>query len=87
MILTLAEAKAHLRVDNDDEDSLIELMLESATDSVTDIATAWDGEGDAPARLKLAVLTRVAVMFDNRHSAEAGHGEDRLILPLRELDV
>lgn len=86
-IVTLEEAKLFLRVIENDEDDTIDIMIAAATEAVRDIAEEWDGEGEAPARLKMAVLTRVAVMFDNRASVEAGAGEDRLLLPLRKLDL
>lgn len=87
MLVTLSEAKAHLRVDSADDDTLIAMMIEAASDAVIDVATGWDGEGDVPARLKLAVLTRLAIMFDNRESAEAGKGELPMLTPLRTLEI
>lgn len=86
-LVTLSEAKQHLRVLSDNEDAMIALYITAASDAVADMASGWDGEGDVPPRLKLAVLNRVAIMFDNRDSADAGKGEDRLILPLRELEL
>lgn len=86
-IVTLMEAKAHLRILHDDDDAHIELLIASATETVLDMASGWDGEGEAPARLKLAVLARAANAFDDRGSVEAGKGEDRLVLPLRTLDL
>lgn len=86
-IVTLSEAKDHLRILHDDDDTNIELLIASATESVLDIASGWDGVGEVPARLKLAVLARVAHAFDDRGSVEAGRGEDRLVLPLRALDL
>jgi len=86
-LVTLAEAKLHLRVTHDDEDTAIAMMIAAASEAVLDVATGWDGEGDAPVRLKLAVLTRVAVMFDTRDSIEAGKGELPMLTPLRKLEV
>lgn len=86
-IVSLEEAKEHIRVRSHDEDALIALYISAASDAVRDLATGWDGEEPAPARLKLAVLTRVSVMFENRESVEAASGEDRLILPLRDLQL
>lgn len=86
-IVTLAETKLFLRLDHDDEDTIIATMIEAAADAVRDGAAGWDGEGETPARIKMAVLTRVAVMFDNRSSLEAGTGEDRLLQPLRTMDL
>ncbi len=86
-LVTLAEAKAHCRVDSEDEDDLFAIYIAAASEAVRDIATDWDGTGDVPARIKLAVLTRVAIMFDGRDMAEGAKGEDRLLLPLRKLEV
>lgn len=86
-LVTLAEAKLFCRVDADDEDATIALMIGAASDAVRDLATGWDGQGDAPDRIKLAVLTRVAIMFDNRDSIEAGKGELPMLTPLRVLEV
>lgn len=84
-LVTLSEAKSFLRVDSDSEDGTIELLITAASDAVTSLADDWDGEGDVPARLKLAVLSRVAIAFDNRESVRPGDGEDRLVSPFREL--
>ncbi|WP_163000327.1 head-tail connector protein [Sphingobium yanoikuyae] len=86
-IVTLAEAKLFIRVLDDDEDTTIETMIAAATDAVCDVAQAWDGTGEPPARLKLAILSRVAIMFDTRNSLEPGIGEDRLLLPLRTVEL
>lgn len=86
-LVTLAEAKSFLRVDGTDEDGTIGILITAASDAVTDIADEWDGTGDVPARLKLAVLTRVAVAFDQRDNLRPGNGEDRLLGPYRALGV
>lgn len=85
-LVDLDEAKAFLRVEGDDEDATIMLMIAAASDAVRDVASDWDGTGDTPARVKLAVLGRVASMFDARDNMDAAKGEDRLLLPLRSLD-
>jgi uncharacterized phage protein (predicted DNA packaging) len=86
-LVTLAEAKLFCRVDHDEEDTTIAMMIAAASDAVRDVATDWDGVGDPPARIKLAVLTRVAIMFDTRDSIEAGKGELPMLTPLRVLDI
>ena len=87
MLVSLCVAKAHLNIIHDDDDALIETYLRAASDAVRDVATDWDGEGDVPDRIKLAVLARVAVMFDNRSSLEPGKGELPLLTPLRTLEL
>lgn len=86
-IVTLDETKLFLRVDHDEEDTIIVTMIKAATEAVRDVAEGWDGVGLAPARLKMAVLTRVAIMFDDRASVAPGAGEDRLLLPLRAMEL
>ena len=87
-LVTLAEAKLFCRVDHDCEDLTFEILIAAASDAVCAIATDWDGTGEIPARLKLAALTRIAAAFDERESVvDAGKGEDRLLLPLRRLDI
>jgi uncharacterized phage protein (predicted DNA packaging) len=86
-LVTLEEAKLFLRLDSNDEDDTVELLIASASDAVRDVATDWDGEGDVPDRLKLAVLSRVQITFDNRGSVEAGTGELPMLTPLRTLEV
>jgi len=86
-IVTLAEAKQFLRVTHDGDDATIALMIAAASDAVAEYADAYVAIDEAPPRLKMAVLTRVAIMFDQRDSLEAGKGERALIQPLRVLDL
>jgi len=90
--VTLAEAKDYLRVDHEEEDAIIQGMIWAASDAVKDVASDvdWDEYNppfDVPYRLKLAVLTRVARMYDDRHSMEAGKGELPMLTPLRKLET
>lgn len=86
-LVTLAEAKAYLRVDSDAEDTTIALLIAAASEAVLSAADGWNGIGEVPDRLKLAVLARVAVAFERRDTVTAGEGEDRLVQPFRVLGV
>lgn len=86
-LITLDEAKTYLRVDDDGEDSLIATLIRAASDAVSAYADAWDGTGDVPALLKLAVLTRVTAAYDNREALTEPKGEHAYILPYRTLDL
>src|SRR5690606_9543241 len=90
--VTLAEAKDYLRIDHEEEDAIIQGMIWAASDAVKDVASDIDWEETEPSfnvpwRLKLAVLTRVAVMYDNRQSVEAGKGELPMLTPVRKLET
>ncbi|ALR19032.1 head-tail connector protein [Sphingobium baderi] len=85
-LVTLTEAKLFLRVIHDDEDSIISMMIAAASEAVGDIVAEIDPD-NVPVRLKLAVLSRVAVMYDSRDSMEAGKGELPMLTPLRALEV
>lgn len=86
-LVTLAEAKQYARIDGDQDDALLATLIEAASDAVADYADAWDGTGDVPARIKLAVLARVAAAYDNRETLTEPKGEHTLVLPYRTLDL
>lgn len=88
-LVTLAEAKSFLRVDDADEDTTIAMLIGAATEAVLTIADAWAPvEGlPVPERLRLAVLARVAIAFDNREKVTGADGEFALIAPLRALEI
>lgn len=86
-LVTLSEAKTYLRVDHNDDDTTIALLVAAASDAVRDVATDWDGEGDVPDRIKVAVLSRVAITYDERTSVEPSAGELGMLTPLRTLEV
>lgn len=86
-LVTLSEVKAYLRIDHTDDDAVLGLLISAASDAVRDVATDWDGVGETPDRIKLAVLARVVVAFDNRGSLEPGTGELPMLMPFRALEV
>ncbi len=86
-LVTLAEAKEYCRIDGTQDDATLAIMITAASDAVTDQADAWDGTGDVPPRLKLAVLARVAESYDNREQVPIARNERGLIQPLRVLDL
>lgn len=81
-LVTMEEAKLYLRVDGNHEDGTLAILIGAASDAVSGMADLWDGTGNVPDRIKLAVLARIAVAFDSRTDVRAGLGEDRLIGPL-----
>lgn len=86
-LVTLKETKEFLRILHDEEDATIGTLIASATESVLEIADGAPVPVPVPARMKAAVLTRVAIMFDERDSVRPGDGEDRLLSPFRRIEV
>ena len=87
-IVTLAEAKLFCRIDQSEEDGIIQLMIDAATEAALSIADDWDGAAPVPSRLKLAVLNHVGAAYDNREDgAGVPKGSASLLLPLRRLGV
>ncbi|QQN74819.1 head-tail connector protein [Croceicoccus sp. YJ47] len=84
-LVTLTEAKEFLRVMHDHENDTILLLVAAASEAVRAIADSWDGIEPVPARLKMAVLSRVSILYDERGDVRPGLGEDRLLAPLREV--
>ena len=67
MLVTLAEAKKYLRVDYDDEDSLIRKFILTGEKLVAD--TLRKEVESTPAN-KVAVLYAVAYLFEHREDAD-----------------
>jgi len=90
-IVTLSQAKLHLRVDHSDEDTLIQLMIDAAEASVSnylnrslyesDIGSDVDGLV-ADAAVKSAVLLQVGHLYVNREAVSQQPGNYMLELPL-----
>jgi len=71
--ITTALAKAHMRIDHDDEDALIALYTEAAQDYVAHyIGKALAEINPFPADLKLAILRLVAFYYEVRNVATFG---------------
>ncbi len=68
--ITLAEAKAFLRVTDDAEDALIQLLIEAATERV-ERAVGQVLTDPAPAPLRVAVLMLVAWSHEQREGLPA----------------
>lgn len=82
MIITLDEAKAYLRVDTDDEDSLIGSLIVAAQNLCQDVARLEADEFEAAGEVaKIAVLFAVGYVYEHREDADA----KELTLRLRSL--
>ena len=67
-MLTLAEAKLHLRVDHDDEDALIQSLIEAACDAVAHHLNMRPADlfFSSEPSLRAAALLLVADLYENR---------------------
>lgn len=87
-IVTLAEAKEFLRVDGDDQDGTIAILIGAATEAALRLADTLDPTAQPPLSLKLAILFHASRAFDNREdAADMPASAARLLAPLRQLDV
>ena len=69
MVVTVAEAKAHLRLESDEEDAFIESLIEQAQAVAEDYCRVTF-EPPAPEPVRLAVLLMVAHYYENRDTPE-----------------
>ena len=66
MVLTVDKVKQHLRIDYDEEDTLIESLIRQAQASEEDFCrVSFDGE-DVPEPVRLACLLFVSYHYENR---------------------
>ena len=65
MVLTVDEVKQHLRIDNDEEDTLIEGLIRQAQASAEDFCRVSFDE-DAAEPVRLACLLFVSYYYENR---------------------
>jgi len=82
MIVTLEEMKQYLRVDFDEEDSLISQLLLSSEQLCTDIIRGADlSMLDTNENAKIAIMYTVAYLYEHREEAD----HHALTLTLRSL--
>ena len=82
MVVTLSEMKNYLRVDHDDDDTLLRNIMESAQRICMDVARTEDEdvfEEETVARI--AVMYAVAYLYEHREDAD----HHALTLSLRSL--
>ena len=65
MVLTVDEAKQHLRIDYDEEDELIEKLIAQAQAAAEDFCRV-SFEEDVPEPVRLACLLFVSYHYENR---------------------
>lgn len=86
-MLTIYEARQHLRIDHDDENELLQAYLDAAEASIADFL-GTELPTPMPAPVRAAILLRVADLYENREgqSDRPLHGNqtfDRLLQPYR----
>ncbi|WP_040210849.1 head-tail connector protein [Clostridium polynesiense] len=71
MIISLLEAKEYLRVDSDDEDTLITSFIKTGEDICEGILRYPLSEfNTVPETIKLAIMYATAYMYENRETFE-----------------
>ena len=69
MIVTVDEAKTHLRIESDEENAFIESLIAQAQAAAEDFCRVTFSE-PAPEPVRLAVLLMVAHYYENRDTPE-----------------
>lgn len=91
MIVTIDEVKAHLRIEDDDEDDYLESLIAQAQAVAEDFCRTQFSEA-APEPVRLAVLLFVSHYYENRDNPDrAAYGTMRiafenLLYPYRDPD-
>jgi uncharacterized phage protein (predicted DNA packaging) len=94
-VVTLAEVKLHLRITQNNEDSLLQLYIEAAEDYIRNfLNTGILGFSDSPqtatpSAIKAAALLTIADLYENREGAAEKEIKEnpavmRLLYPYRE---
>lgn len=82
MLVSLEEMKQYLRVDDEDEDSLISCLIESAEKICMDITRTGEREAfETDGNTKTAVMYTTAYLYEHREEAD----HHALMLTLRSL--
>ena len=82
MVVTLSEMKNYLRVDHDDDDTLLRNIMESAQRICMDVARTEDEDVfEEEATARIAVMYAVAYLYEHREDAD----HHALTLSLRSL--
>ena len=69
MIVSVEELKAHLRIQQDAEDKLLENLLMQAQAAANDFCR-MDFEADAPDAVRLAVLLMASLFYEYRDASD-----------------
>lgn len=88
-LVTLAEAKQHLRILDDHEDILIGTYINGSVKQAEDylgygLTEKWSGVSDVPASIKSAVLLMIDAAYNyrgDRPAARMGSAAERLLFP------
>lgn len=94
MIVTIDEAKLHLRIMGEDEDDVIQIYMAAAEEYIAnyidgDIPGSTDSPPDIPYSIKAAALLLIAGMYENRQSEGTeqiyrNEAVDNLLFPYRD---
>lgn len=91
-MITLEQAKQHLRIDHDDEDAAITAMIDAATGAALDYLNQDSMPDPVPAPVTGAILLQVADLYENRErqgdrQLYANATYERLLNPYRVMGV
>ncbi|KAA0893076.1 head-tail connector protein [Pusillimonas sp. ANT_WB101] len=88
-MITLDQAKMHLRVIHDDEDTAISAMIAAATMAAADYLNLDEMPDPMPAPVQAAILLQVADLYENRErqADKPFHGNPTYFLLLNPYKV
>ena len=91
MVVSVDEVKTHLRIDHDDEDTLIEGLIAQAQAVTEDYCRVSFGD-EAPEPVRLAVMLMIAHYYENRDNPDKQVyvtmriAFENLLYPYRDVD-